>query len=532
MKSEIKNLRKKIYKTLKSKAQALEGSKSREMIKYEKDQIKFSKREFTSSSIEELVTRVIDSNVIYLGDFHTFDQNIRNVLRVLKVLQQSQSQCIIALEMVDAKYQFYIDSFLEGHITELEFLESIHYHDSWRFPWTHYNLIFELAKKENFKVLALNTSGSLEERDDFAADIISTVLARNLETQILVVYGELHISPDKIPNRVKSLSDGISQTIIHQNLDEVYWKLLDLDQNDKIIQFNENEFCINSAPPWIKYESMLYWYENLTDDPEFDIHEYIIENGKKIFGDDANDNFLLLSEEMILAMKLKITRDEVEDFNLLDHTRLERIEESVSQLPNRKVRTFYTQLITLGYSFNLPGESKLYCSSYSMNRLAYLAGVHIYHVYLDKFKVETAPIIYGQDKAKCFTLFTFEAMYAYFFSKVINPHRKCNMYLDYKDQLKKDKAVHEVISQTLNVLDDKDISEVFNESEMISLFETALNIGHIFGEYLYMSIFELTLKESIETTFMKKSIDKKSFNDVKELLFFNREIKKDRKRYF
>ena len=33
---------------------------------------------------------------------------------------------------------------------------------------------------------------------------------------------------------------------------------------------------------------MIYWYENLCDDPDFDIHEYIIENGKKIFANTRN----------------------------------------------------------------------------------------------------------------------------------------------------------------------------------------------------------------------------------------------------
>ena len=98
MKTEIKKLRKRIYKNLKNKAQALEGKKSRELLTYEKDQIIFSKRDFDSSSIDELIQQVISSQVIYLGDFHTFDQNMRNVLRILKVLQQSKQKCIIALE--------------------------------------------------------------------------------------------------------------------------------------------------------------------------------------------------------------------------------------------------------------------------------------------------------------------------------------------------------------------------------------------------------------------------------------------------
>tara|TARA_B100001971_G_scaffold215192_1_gene259879 strand:+ start:133499 stop:135103 length:1605 start_codon:yes stop_codon:yes gene_type:complete len=534
LKTEIKKLRKRIYKNLKNKAQALEGKKSRELLTYEKDQIIFSKRDFDSSSIDELIQQVISSQVIYLGDFHTFDQNMRNVLRILKVLQQSKQKCIIALEMVDAKYQFYVDSFVEHHITELEFLESIKYHDSWRFPWIHYNVIFEIAKKENIKVLALNTSGTLTERDEFAADIISNVLNRDEDVQVLVVYGELHISPDKLPQKVKDLTENVNQTIVHQNLDEVYWKLIELEQSDKIIRFNQEEFCINSAPPWIKYESMIYWYENMSDDPEFDIHEYIIENGKKIFGDDAYDNFLLLSEEMIDALKLKISRSDLEDFNLFDHTNLEYIQEEVDKLPLKKHKDFYQQLISKGFSFNLPGRSIFYCSSYSMNRLAYLAGIHIYHVYLDQVEIDTAQIIYGKDNFKLFTLFTYEAMYAYFFSKVINPHRKCNMYQDFKDQLacEADESLRLELKHTLDILDQKNDQEILNSLKTFEVYRLALNIGHLFGEYLYTAIYNLSFKIKIEKEFIKNPIDENSFHEIRNTLIGSRDYQQDRKRYF
>ena len=172
MKLEITNLRRKIYEHLKQKALGHEGGQSKELKAYQKDQENFSLREFQASNIDELLNSVSNSKTIYLGDFHTFDQNIRNVLRILKVLINKSNDCIVALEMVDARYQFYIDTYLEGHITDLEFLESIDYHDSWRFPWTHYKLIFELAKEHNIKIIGLNTAGTLSERDKFAAGLI------------------------------------------------------------------------------------------------------------------------------------------------------------------------------------------------------------------------------------------------------------------------------------------------------------------------------------------------------------------------
>ncbi len=298
MKSEIIKLRKKIYKNLKNKAFSFEAENS-ELNKYLKDQIKYSKRDFKISKMEELNQSVLKSNIVYLGDFHTFDQNIRNVLRIVKYIVSQNTECILSLEMVASHHQFYIDAYIEGHLTDLEFLDCINYHSSWRFPWTHYKLIFELAKTYKLKVVALNTEGSLKERDVFASDLLMQTHKDHPEAKLIVFYGELHITKNKIPKLVEERCPHLKSTVIHQNLDEVYWKLIKKDLEQGIISFSQDEFCIVSAPPWIKYESMIYWYENLCDDPDFDIHEYIIENGAKTFSDDTKENFLGICNEFI-----------------------------------------------------------------------------------------------------------------------------------------------------------------------------------------------------------------------------------------
>ncbi len=250
MKKEIIELRKRIFDNLKEKALSFESSVSAELINYRKDQEFFSKREFSKATIEELKKRVKETDAIYLGDFHTFDQNIRNVLRIIKVILNSKNKCIVALEMVDAQFQFYIDTYMDGHLTDLEFLESIDYHESWRFPWTHYKLIFDLAKENDIKIIGLNTKGNLIERDLFAANLISHTLKTQQNTQVLVLYGELHLTPNKIPKLVKDQNPQIESVIIHQNLDEVYWKLEQTNMGRKktqVIEFDEDEFSIQLA---------------------------------------------------------------------------------------------------------------------------------------------------------------------------------------------------------------------------------------------------------------------------------------------
>lgn len=534
MKLEIINLRKRIFEHLKHKALAYEGGQSQELKSYQADQEKYSKRDFEASNIDELIESVSKTDTIYLGDFHTFDQNIRNVLRILKVIINKNNNCIVALEMVDAKYQFYIDTYLEGHITDLEFLESIDYHDSWRFPWTHYKLIFELAKEHGIKIIGLNTTGTLTQRDSFAAKLIQTTHKNYEGGQVLVVYGELHLSLNKIPLLVKANNENLSDTIIHQNLDEVYWKEIENNQTNKVIKFSDREYCINSAPPWIKYESMIYWYENLCDDPDFDIHEYIIENGKKIFSEDTHENFFHICHEMIKAINIDFDVDELEDFNLLDHTRLEYIEEKIFELKDKDLANFYQHLVLTGQSFRLPDQKTFYCSSYSMNRISYLAGIHIYHYFLNKNNNIAYTILSEKTQEEKFVHFVLESLFAFFFSKVINPHRKCEMYIDLrsfqsKAKTPRDKAIY---SAAISSLDESSLEGLFKDFHVATIHETSLFVGHILGEYLYEDVFTKSKKLNLENDFLNTTPDNFSFQRLKKILLKSNPYKTHQKRYF
>lgn len=534
MKLEIINLRKKFFENLKHKALAYEGGQSLELKSYQKDQNKYSQREFEASNIEELINSVSQSNTIYLGDFHTFDQNIRNVLRILKVLLNKNNNCIVALEMVDAKYQFYIDTYLEGHITDLEFLESIDYNESWRFPWSHYKLIFELAKEHDIKIIGLNTTGTLSQRDAFAAKLILTTHNNYHKAQVLVVYGELHISPNKIPQLVRTTNEKLTDTIIHQNLDEVYWKEIENNQTNKIIKYSDREYCINSAPPWIKYESMIYWYENLCDDPDFDIHEYIIENGKKIFSEDTHENFFHICHEMIKAIKIDFNVEELEDFNLHDHTRLDYIEEKIFKFENTSIANFYQHLILTGKSFRLPDQNTFYCSSYSMNRISYLAGIHIYHYFLNKNGHNAYSILSDDNQEQKFVHFALESLFAFFFSKVINPYRKCEMYIDLRNFQGKAKVEHEqkILTAALDSLDKNHLDGHFKGFHISTIHETALYVGHILGEYLYEYVFTRNKKINLESDFLNTTPDNFSFQRIKKILLKDNPYKTHQKRYF
>ena len=528
LKSQIVKLRKKIFDNLKSRALDLEA-RNDDLEQYLNDQNESSKRAFSVVDIDTIKKQVTNSDIIYIGDFHTFDQNIRNVLRILKVLIEGDAECIIALEMIHAKHQHYIDAYVEHHLTDLEFLESINYHDSWRFPWTHYKQIFEIAKKHKLAVIGLNTEGSLETRDKFAAATLSTLKSTKPDCKMIVLYGELHITKNKIPLFFQELKPETQYTIIHQNLDDVYWQLIDDGKEEGIVSFSESEFCIISAPPWIKYESMIYWYENLSDDPDFDIHEYIIENGKKIFSDDADETFHQLSTEIVDHLDLHFSDDDIEDFNLYDHTQLEFVEDKLVQKLDKNLLTLYQYLIETNRSFRIPKSNAFYCSSYSMNRISYLVGSHIFHLSYKKLFNQDVNF---QSHKLTFVYFCFDSMYSYFFSKIINPHRKCDMYADIFSKKSEGDGKEKHRKLSMQFLDSDNIDFLAKNMTLIGIYECSLIVGSILGEYLYRSLTVEDDHHDLRSSFLKVSMTSENFLHLRNKILKGRDYKFHSKRYF
>jgi len=520
LKLEILKRRKSIYENLKHKALSFED-RGDSLNEYLNDQSLMAQRDFTLSNLEELKQRVLKSDFIFLGDFHTFDQNIRNALRVIKVLEENDSKFVIALEMIHHSKQVCIDAYLEGHLTELEFLDSIEYSKSWKFPWTHYKVLFQLAKEKDVHLLAVNTSAGLKQRDIFCANHLKKNQYLFKDAKCLVLYGELHIVSDKIPKQVKQLFPNSTQLIIHQNLDEVYWKTNEQITEAPIFKFNEEEFCILSSPPWIKYESMLYWYENLYNDPDFDLHEYIIETGKKFFSEDTQETFSNLVLEMKNIVGLNINDEVIDDHNLYDHISIDYVEDQIDELPEH-FKEYYWDLLKNGESFRLPNENTYYCSSYSLNRISYIAGTHIYYSFQKKsldqlsFNIE-----------ENFINNIFESCFGYFFSKLINPHRKCDLYQDFllQKRLRRIHLLIEIIDYQFDFLKLNSYSTV--EQKKISQ-----HLGHFLGEYLYFKAYKSIIQTNAIENLLGLIPCSKSLEFLMKTILNDIDFKKHQKRFF
>ena len=543
-KSDLFNLHFKFYKYIKEKALSLEGRSSKEFKEYQEDQSYYSERTYHSSSEQELINSINNSQIIYVSDFHTFEQHSKNLIRVMRQLLKNRKKFTLGLEMIAHENQSILNAYLEGNITEIEFLEQINYLQSWNFPWGNYREIFQIAKQENIPIIGLNTTGTLTERDSFASELIHKELLKDKQRPFLLLYGELHLMPNKIPRMVKlKLSGKLRQTIIHQNNDVIYWKMRKKDNVQRIIKFSDSEFSLQSSPPWVKYESMVYWIENVHDDPDFDLHEHIIETGLKTIGEQAHDNLMMLLQDLKQTLDLKFISEEgLENFNLYDHTKLEYLENLIEEIPHKKTNSFYEYLLTSNSTFCIAEKNILYCPDYSINRLAYTAGIFLIKNIYDHFKKNEKSILSASSPDITFSYFFMQAFFGFLSSKILNPYRKCDLYLDLIEKsksLRKNSYDAKSIQLALSIIDlNQTIAKALYRTTLQRRYEVAKYIGHFFAEYFFESRntqTPLEIKLLIENDFFSMITSnniQQSFENIKEQLLGSHPYQTQRKRIF
>ncbi len=508
---------KNIFSIMKERALEYEGETSEELLDFRRNLELYAQRETLSVSEKELFNDLSVADIIYLGDFHTFDQNVKNLMRLVKHLFSHSQGLVIGLEMIDFENFSTLNSYLLGDLTEFEFLEQINYSQSWRFPWSHYKEIFDFCIKNKVSLVPLNSKGSLAEREDFAANVIKEEKEKHPNKSFLILFGELHLAPNKLPLRVKEvIGDGVNSLIIHQNLDQTYWNSLDHEEkvdDFQILKFSNEEYCLISSPPWMKYESMCYWFEGLMDDVEFELHEYIVSKGYKLFSENPQDSFVEIKTRIYSFLGIKNLEF---DQNVYDHKSLDYVKSLSEKSSFTKI---YEECLTHNHSFCSLDGKFIYCANYSINEVARLAGFDLVLRSFDKQELLV------KDK-QFLGLFLIHAhLVSYLIAKILNPFLKCDLYLD----LEKKKQGKELLTFIRNPdLDTFDhLQDVFNFSKIL---------GSLIGDYVYgvldadqvkLGLGTKILKDYIEIDYLKSNL----FLILKNYLS-KKELKLQKKRVF
>ena len=101
--------------------------------------------------------------VVYLGEKHDQEGIHQAQLRVIKKLSRKE-RLAVGMEMFQRPFQGIIDSYLQGKISEKEFLRKTEYFKRWTFNYHFYRPIIEFCKENRIPVIALNLPSEISKK--------------------------------------------------------------------------------------------------------------------------------------------------------------------------------------------------------------------------------------------------------------------------------------------------------------------------------------------------------------------------------
>ncbi|MBD1922306.1 ChaN family lipoprotein [Microcoleus sp. FACHB-831] len=131
-----------------------------------------SPRSQQNYNLQEVLQKLYQTNVIYLGETHDNPEDHKAQLEIIQKLVAKNKKVAIAMEMFQRPYQDVLDRYIAGKITETQLIEQSEYEQRWVFPWENYAPILRFAALNKLPVLALNTP----------AEITRKVARRGLES--------------------------------------------------------------------------------------------------------------------------------------------------------------------------------------------------------------------------------------------------------------------------------------------------------------------------------------------------------------
>lgn len=414
-------LRKKLYLQIKSEVARLLGDSWSEMHYLEKKYAKELIQSWRSVRKDEFYEDLVQSDIILIGDFHALQQSQRAQLRILREWPKNKPY-VLAVEFLQSRHQKFVDLWMQRKLSEKEFLKKVNWIKSWGFPWEHYKPLFELARAHKVPIVGINWSlkqtniKTLQTRENFSVICLKKNKVKYPNHKIIMIYGDLHLSKNQLPKAIKKNEIFRKSKLIRvfQNSESLYFQSLGLGLESKIeiVKLKSGDYCIQSVPPWIKWQSYLLFLENTydrqLDDIDIDPTDHV---GKLVD---------FLSEEY----QVKIKKTNLAIYTANDTSVFLKIRKKL----NKNEWLVVKRWITDRRSFYIPELEMGYLGQITVNHTATLSGEFVHSILSGRQK------IYNGDMHDFERQIWIHAM-TYLSAKIINHKRKTNSLDDIRKSL-------------------------------------------------------------------------------------------------
>lgn len=499
-----------LFKQLQSQAQWLLGPEDRELRKYREEFESDCDGSWSPISTQQFFSEISQSDILLLGDFHALQQSQKSHLRIMRGLAARRPK-ILAVEFFHSRHQNFLDQFQEGALSEADFLAKTKWESNWGFPWEHYRPILRYAQRHQIRVVGINQSGTdgnrptLKDRDHFAAQKIYDLKKKNSDHQILVVIGDLHISSEHLPKRIRKLQErgqNLRISSIFQNPEKIYFKLLEKEQEVAVdvVRMGEGNYGLISVPPWVKWQNYLMFLEqNLDRELQSGVFEYT---------DHVSRYLNLISSDF----GIPVPKDHFSIYTADDNSFWDLMAE---KLDGSSLK-YYRRKIQMSQSFYVPEVSAGYLARPTVNHASQLA-MSIFHSYLSQWK--DTP----KSSAECFSKLIWLETIQYLGTKIINPKRKTETLGDLRASLaartSKEQerealqlALNQRMKEVLFLTGEKSRSIAFRPRRSSSFAEAARLLGGILGERLFTGLRKRILSPALLVKMLKHPVDGPDFH--------------------
>ncbi|HEX5037377.1 MAG TPA: ChaN family lipoprotein [bacterium] len=443
------------------------------------------------SGPDELIEAIRESDVIYLGDYHTNPQSQRTLLRILKQIA-GEPNLGVGLELVQKRHQKHLDDYLSGRISEETFLERINLRKFWYFDlWENFKPIFDFAKFHKVPLFGIEYSlggdATLTKRDRESAAIIASILKKKPGMRLIVFIGDLHTAPEHLPAEVGRILDakGIHKKdlIIYQNSESIYWRLAENGIEDKveIVRVSDHEFCVINTPPIVWQQTFLNWLEH--------------EEGEIDYAD-ARHSFLDLLQRIaeFLGLEVPDKAEEVEVFTCGDLSFLKTLKDD-GGFTKTEIKRIKQQILA-SESYCIPQKNYVYLGNLSLNHAAEEASHYL--------KYLSSGPEFPRDPVDAFYANIIHEAVGFFGSKIINHKRKCFHEKEYAGLVtyltssKTSRERHRELEIALLVLRHREMdrkglpirSRQFFRSQHDLFFGVTHGLGYMLGDRLYYAMLD------------------------------------------
>lgn len=107
-------------------------------------------------TFEELVERLSQVRVVYVGEQHTNIRHHEIQLEIIRALAVLKPNMIVGMEMFDRSYQPKLDQWKAGQMTWDAFLKQVHWYANWKYPADLYKDILDFVRSRELQLVGLN----------------------------------------------------------------------------------------------------------------------------------------------------------------------------------------------------------------------------------------------------------------------------------------------------------------------------------------------------------------------------------------